>query len=68
MLKVISSEFLNALREREDSELNPIITEIQSYIEDNKFRQEPEGRSLQGQLLSSVMVPDSQTNRAFYYW
>lgn len=53
MLLIILNDFLKALREREDSELNPIILEIQSYIEDNKFRQEPEGRSLQGQLLSS---------------
>ncbi|KAF9677858.1 hypothetical protein SADUNF_Sadunf08G0151400 [Salix dunnii] len=53
MLLIILNDFLKALREREDSELNPIILEIQSYIEDNKFCQEPEGRSLQGQLLSS---------------
>lgn len=67
MLHIILNDFLNALREREDSELNPIILEIQSYIEDNKFLQEPEGRSLQGQLLSSVMVPESEPSRGYYY-
>lgn len=43
MLHIILNDFLNALREREDSELNPIILEIQSYIEDNKFLSLKEG-------------------------
>ena len=59
VLNIISENFLNALRTQEDPELRPISAEIQSYLEDKKFLQEPEGRALQGSLLSSVMVPDS---------
>ncbi|XP_022726258.1 protein GLE1-like isoform X2 [Durio zibethinus] len=73
VLNIISENFLNALRAQEDPELRPITAEIQSYLEDKKFLQEPEGRALQSSLLSSVMVPDSdyrdsyhQPNRFFY--
>lgn len=73
LLNIISENFLNALRAQQDPELRPIMAEIQSYLEDKKFLQEPEGRALQGSLLSSVMVPDSdyqesyhQPNRYFY--
>ncbi|KAF8040744.1 hypothetical protein BT93_B2846 [Corymbia citriodora subsp. variegata] len=71
MLNVISEDYLGALKARGDSELKPIIAEIQSYIEDNKFLKEPEGRALQDSLLSSVMVPESdygynQSNRYYY--
>ncbi|XVE74911.1 hypothetical protein DITRI_Ditri12bG0056500 [Diplodiscus trichospermus] len=59
LLNIISENFLNALRAQEDPELRPIMAEIQSYLEDKKFLQEPEGRALQSSLLSSVMVPDS---------
>ncbi|XWS69113.1 hypothetical protein CRYUN_Cryun04dG0151400 [Craigia yunnanensis] len=59
VLNIISENFLNALRTQEDPELRPISAEIQSYLEDKKFLQEPEGRALQSSLLSSVMVPDS---------
>ncbi|KAF2301726.1 hypothetical protein GH714_028801 [Hevea brasiliensis] len=50
------------------SELKTIIIEIQSYIEDNRFLQEPEGWSMQSSLLSSVMVPDSEPSRGYYYY
>ncbi|XP_048136461.1 mRNA export factor GLE1 isoform X2 [Rhodamnia argentea] len=59
MLNVISEDYLGALKARRHSELTPIIAEIQSYIEDDKFLKEPEGRALQDSLLSSVMVPES---------
>ncbi|XP_021653484.1 mRNA export factor GLE1 isoform X2 [Hevea brasiliensis] len=68
MLNIISKDFLKALREREDQELKTIIIEIQSYIEDNRFLQEPEGWSMQSSLLSSVMVPDSEPSRGYYYY
>ncbi|XP_037496784.1 protein GLE1 isoform X2 [Jatropha curcas] len=66
LLNIILKDFLKVLRESEDSELRPIIIEIQSYIEDNEFIQEPEGRSLQGSLLSKVMAPGSQPSRSYY--
>lgn len=59
MLNIISDNFLNALRERGDSNLNPVIAEIDAYLKDNKFLREPEGRSLEGSLLSDVYVPES---------
>ncbi|KAJ8758853.1 hypothetical protein K2173_002632 [Erythroxylum novogranatense] len=67
MLNIISREYLKALREREDPELNPIIIEIQSYIEDDKFLQKPEGSTMQEQLLSSTAVPELDSGRAHYY-
>ncbi|KAK4265356.1 hypothetical protein QN277_026418 [Acacia crassicarpa] len=54
MLKVVSDNFLVDLKQKEP-ELTMIIVELQSYIEDKKFLKEPEGRSLQSNLLSSVM-------------
>ncbi|KAK2636620.1 hypothetical protein Ddye_031412 [Dipteronia dyeriana] len=71
MLNIITDNFLNALRAREDQELKPVIAEIQCYIEDRKFLEEPEGRTLQAALLSSTMVPDADYqesyNRYHYY-
>ncbi|XP_054805414.1 mRNA export factor GLE1 isoform X2 [Prosopis cineraria] len=54
MLKVISDNFLVDLKQKEP-ELTRIIVEIQSYIEDKKYLKEPEGRSLQSNLLSSIV-------------
>ncbi|XP_062110478.1 mRNA export factor GLE1 [Humulus lupulus] len=65
ILSIISDHFLNALRSRKNPALNPVIAEIQSYIEDNKFLQEPEGRSLESSLLSSVMVPESDHRNSY---
>ncbi|KAL5826907.1 hypothetical protein ACOSQ3_018746 [Xanthoceras sorbifolium] len=71
MLKIITDNFLNALRSREVQELKPVIAEIQCYIEDRKFLEEPEGRTLQAALLSSTMVPyadyQESYNRYHYY-
>ncbi|KAF7834473.1 protein GLE1 isoform X1 [Senna tora] len=53
LLKVISDNFLVALKQKEPA-MTRTIVEIQSYIEDKKFLQEPEGKSLQSNLLSSV--------------
>ncbi|GLU21729.1 hypothetical protein SLE2022_378500 [Rubroshorea leprosula] len=60
ILNIVSDNFLNALRAREDLELKPIIVEIQTYIEDKRFLQEPVGRSLKTSLLSSVITPDQE--------
>ncbi|GAV90462.1 LOW QUALITY PROTEIN: GLE1 domain-containing protein, partial [Cephalotus follicularis] len=65
MLNFISENFLQALRERENSVLNPVITEIRSYIEDGKYLEEPAGRSLQDVLLSSVMVPELEYQESY---
>ncbi|KAK7277909.1 hypothetical protein RJT34_22928 [Clitoria ternatea] len=56
MLNVVSENFLADLKSRNIPDMTRTITEIQSYIEDKKFLQEPEGRSLQSNLLSSVYV------------
>lgn len=56
MLNVVSKNFLVDLKSRNIPELTRTITEIQTYIEDKKFLQEPEGRSLQSNLLSNVYV------------
>jgi len=56
MLNVVSENFLVDLKSRNIPELTKTITEIQTYIEDKKFLQEPEGRSLQSNLLSNVYV------------
>ncbi|KAK1578931.1 hypothetical protein Q3G72_034255 [Acer saccharum] len=65
MLNIITDNFLNALRAREDQELKPVIAEIQCYIEDRKFLEEPEGRTLQAALLSSTMVPDANYQESY---
>ncbi|KAF5746534.1 nucleoporin GLE1-like isoform X2 [Tripterygium wilfordii] len=57
LLRIISDHFLNALRARNDSDMNLLISNISVYIEDSKFLQEPEGRSLQQDLLSSKWMP-----------
>ncbi|GMJ08216.1 embryo defective 1745, A. thaliana homolog of yeast GLE1 [Hibiscus trionum] len=67
LLNIVSENFLNTLRSQEDPELRPITADIQSYLEDKKFLVEPEGRSLQGSLLSSVMVPDSDYQAQSFY-
>lgn len=53
LLNVISDNFLVDLKQKEP-EMTRTIVEILSYIDDKKFLQEPEGRSLQSNLLSSV--------------
>ncbi|EEF47610.1 Nucleoporin GLE1, putative [Ricinus communis] len=55
MLNIIYNDFLEALRKRQDSGLNATVAEIQSYIQDKKFLQEPEGARLQGSLVSHVI-------------
>lgn len=52
MLNVISENFLVDLKSRNVPELAKTIADIQAYIEEKKFLQEPEGRSLQSDLLS----------------
>lgn len=59
ILDNIYDNFLNALKAREDSKLNLVIAEIQYYIEDKKFLDEPEGRTLQAPPLSSTLVPEA---------
>lgn len=75
ILNVICESYLGALKARDDPELNPVIAEIQSYVEDKKFLQVPEGKVLQGALLSREMVPESDYRDSYsyppnryYYW
>ncbi|KAJ7945470.1 GLE1-like protein [Quillaja saponaria] len=56
ILNIISQNFLVALKAREESGFQDVIVELQSYIEDKKFLQEPEGRSLQSSLLSRERI------------
>ncbi|XP_059445049.1 mRNA export factor GLE1-like [Corylus avellana] len=52
MLSIISDNFLEALKAREEPRFRATIVKIQSYMEDKRFLKEPEGRGLQGSLLS----------------
>ncbi|XP_061346988.1 mRNA export factor GLE1-like [Gastrolobium bilobum] len=56
MLKVISENFLVQLKSRQAPELTKTVTEIETYIEDKKFLQEPEGKSLLSNLLSNASL------------
>ncbi|CAN6727070.1 unnamed protein product [Malus baccata var. baccata] len=58
MLNIISDNFLKALKERRDSNLNSVIAEIEAFIKDNEFHREPEGRTLLGSLESDAYVPE----------
>ncbi|XP_022957181.1 protein GLE1 isoform X1 [Cucurbita moschata] len=66
LLNIISDNFLSALRGKENPGLKQIIVQIESYLEDRKFLQEPEGRTLRGSLLSSGMVPESEYTKDSY--
>lgn len=66
VLSIILNNFLEALKAREESGLRATIVEIQSYMEDKKFLKEPEGRTMQGSLLSSVMVPEADYHDSYY--
>jgi hypothetical protein len=61
MLSIISNNFLEALKAREEPGLSATIFKIQSYLEDRRFLKEPEGWGLQGSLLSNVMVPEQES-------
>ncbi|KAL7174196.1 hypothetical protein ACSBR2_033450 [Camellia fascicularis] len=67
LLNVIYRDFVNALKKRGDAKLNKVITSIQTYIESNRFLEEPEGRSLQGSLLSHTFVPESEYSKPSYH-
>ncbi|XP_062158142.1 mRNA export factor GLE1 isoform X2 [Alnus glutinosa] len=66
MLSIISNNFLEALKARQEPGLSLTIAEIQSYMEDKMFLKEPKGRGLQGSLLSSVMVPEPGYQESHY--
>lgn len=79
LLNIIYRDFLSALKQRGgDAKLTIVITSIQSYIESNKFLEEPEGRSLQSSSLSRECAPDEYaqapssyhrlSNRGFYQY
>ncbi|XP_022151744.1 protein GLE1 isoform X2 [Momordica charantia] len=67
LLNIISDNFLSALKvkSKENQGLKQVVLMIESYLEDRKFLQEPEGRSLQGSLLSNVMVPDADHQESY---
>ncbi|KAK7260359.1 hypothetical protein RIF29_26337 [Crotalaria pallida] len=56
LLKIISENFLVDLKARNIPEITRTVAEIQAYIHDKKFLQEPEGRSLQSNLLSTHVI------------
>ncbi|KAF7124351.1 hypothetical protein RHSIM_Rhsim12G0108000 [Rhododendron simsii] len=79
LLNIIYRDFLSALKQRGgDAKFTIVITSIQSYIESNKFLEEPEGRSLQSSSLSRECAPDEYaqapssyhrpSNRGFYQY
>ncbi|CAL1415078.1 unnamed protein product [Linum trigynum] len=68
LLHMVSSHFLKALKTRNDPDLRPIITEIESYIQDKSFLKEPEGRRMEGKpLLSSQMPSEPEYNQYNQY-
>ncbi|XP_061352206.1 mRNA export factor GLE1-like [Gastrolobium bilobum] len=56
MLKVISENFLVQLKSLQVPELTKTVVEIQTYIEDKKFLQEPERKSLLSNLLLNASL------------
>jgi nucleoporin GLE1 len=56
MLNVISDKFLVDLKSHNAPESTKIVANIQAYIEDRKFLQVPEGRNLQSDTLSRVIM------------
>ncbi|WJX33576.1 hypothetical protein P8452_21769 [Trifolium repens] len=56
MLNVISDKFLVDLKSHNAPESTKIVANIQAYIEDRKFRQVPEGRNMQSDTLSRVII------------
>ncbi|PSS26912.1 hypothetical protein CEY00_Acc08209, partial [Actinidia chinensis var. chinensis] len=68
LLSIIYRDFVSALKERGgDAKLSKVITSIQTYIESNKFLEEPEGSSLQSTLLSHTFVPESEYAEPSYH-
>ncbi|GFY91464.1 hypothetical protein Acr_07g0016600 [Actinidia rufa] len=68
LLNIIYRDFVSALKERGgDAKLSKVITSIQTYIESNKFLEEPEGSSLQSTLLSHTFVPESEYAEPSYH-
>lgn len=68
ILNIISVNFLEALKGRRDPKLNSVVARINSYIETNRFLQEPEGRSLRSSLLSYTFVPESDYQDSYQYY
>ncbi|CAI0394030.1 unnamed protein product [Linum tenue] len=69
LLHMVSSHFLNALKTRDDPDLRLIIMEIESYIQDRRYLQEPEGRRMEGKpLLSSQIASEQDYNGYNYYY
>ncbi|CAN1329682.1 mRNA export factor GLE1 [Linum perenne] len=67
MLHIVSSDFIKALKGRNDPELTPIVMDIESYIQDKRFLKEPEGRKLEGKpLLSSQIVVEAEYDNSYY--
>ncbi|KAI3779980.1 hypothetical protein L2E82_09762 [Cichorium intybus] len=58
LLNIISRDFLNALKEREDPKVKKAVISLENYIQSNHFQKEPEGRILQESLLSHGLVPN----------
>ncbi|KAJ1380498.1 GLE1-like [Sesbania bispinosa] len=56
MLNVILENFLVDLKSKNVPEMNNTIVMIETYIKDRTFLQEPEGRSLQSDLASSIFA------------
>lgn len=67
MLRAISEQFIQALKDRGDPKISSVITRLQDYIESNVFLKEPEGWRLKDSLLSSDLVPDADHHQQHYY-
>ncbi|KGN51729.1 protein GLE1 [Cucumis sativus] len=67
LLNIISNNFLSALRGKGNANLNHIILDIETYLEDRRFLEEPEGKTLVGgSLLSSDAFPEPEHAQEYY--
>ncbi|CAN0911185.1 mRNA export factor GLE1 [Linum grandiflorum] len=56
MLHIVRNDFVKGLRGRNDTELTLIAREIESYITDKRFLQEPNGRRMEDQRMLSKQI------------
>ncbi|CAN1228971.1 mRNA export factor GLE1 [Linum grandiflorum] len=56
MLHIVQNEFVKGLTDRNDTELTLITREIESYITNKRFLQEPNGRRMEDQRMLSKQI------------
>ncbi|KAK1415752.1 hypothetical protein QVD17_31538 [Tagetes erecta] len=68
LLNIISRDFLKALKENQDSKVTKVVMNLETYIQSNKFQNEPEGWRLRDHLSSSdLTAKESADNQQQYH-